>query len=214
MPGKMRECDGCHKIMRSDNLKNHMKKYKELNQKLNVSNENIRYPFADNSSKMSKSTKNGGLGTDKVQIEQPSKKPQNHGTVATIFPEKREKPIDSLHSKTLNPKISALIDDIVNEEDEPPEKIQRKDLAENSTDDERQHYPDTLDLTSKVVTDENEDYDEDGNDYEDDENGDEDDDSEDDDDEDDDNEQLSNEKPQIITAPNLSKEIKIIINKF
>ena len=31
MPGKMRVCDGCHKIMRSDNLKIHMKKYcKEL----------------------------------------------------------------------------------------------------------------------------------------------------------------------------------------
>ena len=144
MPGKKRECDGCHKMMRSDNLKNHMRKCNGLNQNLNVSNENIRYPFADNSSKMSKS---------------------------------------------INPKISALIDAIVNEEDEPPEKIQRKDLAENSTDDERQHYPDTLDLTSKVVTDENDD---------------EDDDDEDDDDEDDDNDQLSNEKPQIIKAPNLS----------
>ena len=30
MPGKMQECDGCHKIMRSDNLKNHMRKCKEL----------------------------------------------------------------------------------------------------------------------------------------------------------------------------------------
>ena len=31
MRGKMRDCDGCHKIMRSDNLKIHMKKYcKEL----------------------------------------------------------------------------------------------------------------------------------------------------------------------------------------
>ena len=167
MPGKMRECDGCHKIMRSDNLKNHMRKCNGLNQNLNVSNENIRYPFADNSSKMSKS---------------------------------------------INPKISALIDAIVNEEDEPPEKIQRKDLAENSTDDERQHYSDTLDLTSKVVTDENDD--EDGDDYEDDENGDEDDDDEDDDDEDDDYDQLSNEKPQIINGSNLSKEIKIILKKF
>ena len=108
--------------------------------------------------------------------------------------------------KPVNSKISALIDAIVNEDDEPPEKIQRKDLAENSTDDERQHYPDTLDLTSKVVTDENDD--------EDDKNGDEDDDDEDDDDEDDDNDQLSNEKPRIIKEPNLSKEIKIIINKF
>ena len=167
MPGKMRECDGCHKIMRSDNLKNHTRKCNGLNQNLNVSNENIRYPFADNSSKMSKS---------------------------------------------INPKISALIDAIVNEEDEPPEKIQRKDLAENSTDDERQHYPDTLDLTSKVVTDENDD--EDGDDYEDDENGDEDDDDEDDDDEDDDYDQLSNEKPQIINGSNLSKEEKIILKKF
>ena len=154
MPGKKRECDGCHKMMRSDNLKNHRRKCNGLNQNLNVSNENIRYPFADNSSKMSKS---------------------------------------------INPKITALIDAIVNEEDEPPEKIQRKDLAENSTDDERQHYPDTLDLTSKVVTDENDD---------------EDDDDEDDDDEDDDNDQLSNEKPQIIKEPNLSKEIKIMLNKF
>ena len=30
MPSKMRECDGCHKIMRCDNLKNHMRKCKEL----------------------------------------------------------------------------------------------------------------------------------------------------------------------------------------
>ena len=163
MPSKHRylSCHTCGRSMRSDNLKNHMRKCNGLNQNLNVSNENIRYPFADNSSKMSKS---------------------------------------------INPKITALIDAIVNEEDEPPEKIQRKDLAENSTDDERQHYPDTLDLTSKVVTDENDD--------EDDKNGDEDDDDEDDDDEDDDNDQLSNEKPQIIKEPNLSKEIKIIINKF
>jgi hypothetical protein len=166
MPGKMRECDGCHKVMRSDNLKNHMRKCNGLNQNVNVSNENIRYPFADDSSKMSKS---------------------------------------------INPKISALIDAIVNEEDEPPEKIQRKDLIENSTDDERQHYPDTLDLTSKVVTDENgdEDDDEDDDDYEDDEIGDEDDDGE-----DDDNDQLSNEKPRNIKGSNLSKETKIIINKF
>ena len=162
MPGKMRECDGCHKVMRSDNLKNHIRKCNGLNQNVNVSNENIRYPFADDSSKMSKS---------------------------------------------INPKISALIDAIVNEEDEPPEKIQRKDLIENSTDDERQHYPDTLDLTSKVVTDENgdEDDDEDGDDYEDDD---------DEDDEDDDNGQLSNEKPRNIKGSNLSKETKSIINKF
>ena len=26
MPGKKRECTSCHKFMRSDNLKNHMKK--------------------------------------------------------------------------------------------------------------------------------------------------------------------------------------------
>ena len=32
MPAKMRMCDGCHRIMRSDNLKIHMKKCKELNQ--------------------------------------------------------------------------------------------------------------------------------------------------------------------------------------
>ena len=99
----------------------------------------------------------------------------------------------------------ALVDAIVNEEDEPTEKIQRKDFAENNTDDERQHYSDTLDLTSKVVTDKN--GDEDADDYEDDENDDEDDDNEDDDDEDDDNDQLSNEKPQIIKAPHLRKEI-------
>ena len=105
--------------------------------------------------------KNGGLGIDKVQIEQSMKKPCSHGTVATIFPEKREKPVDSLYSKTLNPKISALIDDIVNEQS--PEKIQRKGLVENNTDGERQHYSDMLDSTPRVVTDENED-DEDEND--------------------------------------------------
>jgi hypothetical protein len=36
MPGKMRECDGCHKIMRSDYLKIHMKKScKELKKEVN-----------------------------------------------------------------------------------------------------------------------------------------------------------------------------------
>ena len=30
MPGKMLECDGCHKIMRSYNLKNHLQTCKEL----------------------------------------------------------------------------------------------------------------------------------------------------------------------------------------
>ena len=42
-------------------------------------------------------------------------------------------------------------------------------MTENTTDDERQHYPDTLDSTSEVATDENKD-DDDAND----ENGDED----------------------------------------
>ena len=77
MPGKMRECDGCHKIMRSDNLKNHMRKCKELNQNLNVWNENIRYPFADNSSKMSKS----------------------------INPNQQQSIHNQQHNKILNPKI-------------------------------------------------------------------------------------------------------------
>ena len=30
MSGKMLECDGCYKIMRSDNLKNHLQTCKEL----------------------------------------------------------------------------------------------------------------------------------------------------------------------------------------
>ena len=36
------------------------------------------------------------------------------------------------HSKTLNPKFSALIDTIINEKYEPSEKFQRKDLVEKS----------------------------------------------------------------------------------
>ena len=40
------------------------------------------------------------------------------------------------HSKTLNPKFSALIDTIINKKYEPSEKFQRKDLVEKSTDDE------------------------------------------------------------------------------
>ena len=79
-------------------------------------------------------------------------------------------------------------------------------MVENSTDDESQHYSDTLDSTSKVVTDENED-----DDGKDDENGDEDNNNKDDDNGDEDDDQLSNE---IVMFWNPSKEIKIIIKKL
>ena len=85
-------CHKCGKVMRTDNIQRHM----------NVC------------------MKDGTLGADKVQIQQSIKKPCHHGTVATIFPEKREKPVYSLQSKTLNPKISALVDAIVNKEEEEP----------------------------------------------------------------------------------------------
>ena len=47
MPGKMRECDGCHKMMRSDNLKNHMRNCKGLNQNLEMLNEYIQHQFTN-----------------------------------------------------------------------------------------------------------------------------------------------------------------------
>ena len=112
MPGKMRECDGCHKIMRSDNLKNHTRKCNGLNQNLNVSNENIRYPFADNSSKMSKS---------------------------------------------INPKISALVDAIVNEEPiskDPDGSSTSKDPDDNDSGIE------PMDMTARQFGDDDEDEDE------------------------------------------------------
>ena len=90
-------------------------------------------------------------------------------------------------SKTLNPKISDLINAIVNEKGEPPKKIQRKDLVENNTVDKRQYYSDTLDLISKDVTDKNEDKN---------------------------NEQFWNEKSQIIKTLNNSKKEKNIMNKL
>ena len=145
-------------------------------------------------------------GKEYYQIRPRYSQFESHSTDSRkVSARSQEQPVQNQqHNKALNPKISALVDAIVNEEDEPPEKIQRKELAENSTNDERQHYPYTLDLTSKVVTDENgdEDDDEDVDDYEDDENGD-----EDDDDEHDDNDQFSNENPRIIKASNLSNEI-------
>ena len=65
---------------------------------------------------------------------------------------------------------------------------------ENSTDDERQHYSNTLDLISKVVTGENEDENDGGDgDY---------------------NDQFWNEKTQIIKRLNNSKKEKNIMNKL
>ena len=99
MPNKHRylTCHKCGKTMRCDHIQRHM----------NVC------------------TKDGNLGAGKVQIQQPIKKARNHGTLGTIFPEKREKPVDSVHSKTLNPKISALVDAIVNEEDQKIRMIRK-----------------------------------------------------------------------------------------
>ena len=76
MPGKMRECDGCHKIMRSDNLKNHMRKCNGLNERKFLSKENIQEVNTDRSS--------------------------------NIFPPPVKPP---------NPKISALVDAIIDEEE-------------------------------------------------------------------------------------------------
>ena len=44
-------------------------------------------------------------------VEQSIKKPQDHDTVATIFPEQSVQ--NQQHNKALNPKISALTDSIV-----------------------------------------------------------------------------------------------------
>ena len=93
-------------------------------------------------------------------------------------------------SKTLTPKISDLVDAIINEKYESSEKIQRKDLV----DDKGQYYSDTLDLISKVVTGENEDENDGGDgDY---------------------NDQFWNEKTQIIKRLNNSKKEKNIMNKL
>ena len=184
MPGKMRECDGCHKIMRSDNLKNHMRKCKELNQNLNVSNENIRYPFADNSSKMSKSInpKISAL-VDAIVNEEPISKDPD-GSSTSKDPDDNDSGIESMDTTAKDMKFEDEDDD--EDEDE---------------DDDNESYSgiEPMDMTARQFEDDNEDEDED---------------DEDDDDEDDDNDQLSNEKSPIITFRNLSKEIKIIINKL
>ena len=82
------------------------------------------------------------LGTEKLleQIDNISNKARQKGapaqqtdTVSATIKKCLKTTSDSMSSKFLNPKISALIDDIVNKEDEPPEKIQRKDLAKNNT---------------------------------------------------------------------------------
>ena len=93
-------------------------------------------------------------------------------------------------SKTLTPKISDLIDAIINEKYESSEKIQQKDLVY----DKGQYYSDTLDLISKVVTGENKDEN-DGSDG-------------------DYNDQFWNEKTQIIKRLNNSKKEKNIMNKL
>ena len=93
-------------------------------------------------------------------------------------------------SKTLTPKISDLIDAIINEKYESSEKIQQKDLVV----DKGQYYSDTLDLISKVVTGENKDEN-DGRDG-------------------DYNDQFWNEKTQIIKRLNNSKKEKNIMNKL
>ena len=79
-------CHNCGKTMRSDNIQRHM----------------------------DVCTKDGGLGADKVQIQQPIKKPRNHATAATIYPEKREKPVGSLYE---------LLDELLDEDDSKEIKI-------------------------------------------------------------------------------------------
>ena len=110
-------------------------------------------------------TKNGGLDADKVKIQQPIKKARNHGTLGTIFPEKREKPVDSVHSKTLNPKISALVDAIVNEEPiskDPDDSKTSKDPDDCSDDNDSGIEP--MDMTAKDMKFEDDDEDEDDDD--------------------------------------------------
>ena len=184
MPGKMRECDGCHKIMRSDNLKNHTRKCNGLNQNLNVSNENIRYPFADNSSKMSKSInpKISAL-VDAIVNEEPISKDPD-GSSTSRDPDDNDSGIEPMDMTTKDMKFEDEDDD--EDEDE---------------DDDNESYSgiEPMDMTARQFGDDDEDEDED---------------DEDDDDEDDDNDQLSNEKSPIITFRNLSEEIKIIIKKL
>ena len=112
-------------------------------------------------------TKDGGLGADKVRNQQPSKKPRDHGTLATIFPEKREKAVDSLQSKSLNPKISALVDAIVNEE--PISKPTSKDPDDSTTSkdcDDNDSGIEPMDTTAKDMKfeDDDDDSDDDDND--------------------------------------------------
>ena len=214
MPGKMRECDGCHRIMRSDNLKNHMKKCKELNQNLNVSNENIRYPFADDSSKMSKSInpKISALA-DAIVNEEPTSKylPKDKPTTSleslTTPPapkkKKKDKPTTSLEPLSMPKKKTLSISELFSPRDDLTPKVDDNEDITDTDDNETEDGSDDSDDNESysrikpidMVTDsedEGEGEDEDG-DY---------------------NDQFWNEKTQIIKRLNNSKKEKNIMNKL
>ena len=70
--------------------------------------------------------------TNKVQIQQPIKKPQDYGTLATIFTVKGEESVkNQQHNKALNSKISSLVDAIIDEE--PISKYLPKDSNDSTT---------------------------------------------------------------------------------
>ena len=185
----MFQCDTCVKdFSRGDSLARHKKRKNPCSPKVELKRNR----------EDTEQTRSGSEKIFTIKDERKKRSPESEqiGNIPTFANN------SSKMSKPPNPKISALIDAIVNDEDEPPEKIQRKDSED---DDEKKH--DLIGLVSKVVpSDEDsisdgDDIDENEDDYEDDE----------EDDDDNESEEACNEKPQ---APHLSKEINIIFNRF
>ena len=152
MPGKKRECTGCHRLMRSDNLKNHIKK-------------------------CIGSVQSQFLPTDNIQDQS-----------SNIF----RAPV-----KPPNPKISALVDAIVNDDSSAPlmkEIPNEKDLSDFDT--EESSEDDVPDLISMDTMDESVDKSMDNS-------------SKDHSDED-----IPDQKSPIMRAPHLSSKEKKLFNKF
>ena len=118
---KIYKCDSCNNVY---SYRQSLWKHKQNCNNKRIRASTVSYPDVEKRKTFIDSiiTKDGGLGTDKVQIQQP----RNYGTVTTIFPDKRQKPVDSLHSTTLNPKILALVDAIVNEDESTISKKNRR----------------------------------------------------------------------------------------